>query len=156
MKPTIYEMSFNGGILARGFWLYIWEITTQEKINLYYVGRTGDSSSNKAQSPFTRMGQHLGSNHNNNMLRRYLEDRGTSADQCAFRLVAYGPILAEATTKDEHVASRDIIAALEKALANYMKEAGYDMLNTVKCQKAPAPYLWAKVRDAFAEHFPKL
>jgi len=61
-----------GGILQRGFWLYVWEVTPADKAPLYYVGRTGDSSSTNAQSPFNRMGQHLGFAKNSNMLRRHL------------------------------------------------------------------------------------
>jgi len=156
MKATTHELKFNGDLLKRGFWLYIWDIITPEKIHLYYVGRTGDSSSSNAQSPFNRMGQHLSINNKSNMLRRYLSKKGIVAEKCYFRLVAYGPILSEAATQTEHFDSRDIIAALEKALANFMDESGYEVLNAVNCQKAPDPDLWAKVRDAFAEHFPKL
>ena len=44
--------------LERGFWLYVWVIDGAGD-TLHYVGRTGDSSSSNAQSPFNRMGQHL-------------------------------------------------------------------------------------------------
>ena len=45
MKAKTLELNFNGELLQRGFWLYIWEIKTPKKKHLYYVGRTGDSSS---------------------------------------------------------------------------------------------------------------
>ena len=63
---AIHEVRFEGGILQRGFWLYVWEVTPADQAPLYYVGRTGDSSSTNAQSPFNRMGQHLGFAKNSN------------------------------------------------------------------------------------------
>lgn len=57
---AVHEIRFEGGILQRGFWLYVWKVTPADQAPLYYVGRTGDSSSTNAQSPFNRMGQHLG------------------------------------------------------------------------------------------------
>src|SRR2546423_1210007 len=102
MNPFTHSLSFDGRLLRRGFWLYVWEIITPEKARLYYVGRTGDSSSSNAQSPFNRMGQHLGFNIRSNVLRRRLADRGVAPEECDFRLVAYGPIMSEATTDEEH------------------------------------------------------
>src|SRR5882762_11773349 len=89
MKARTHELNFHGEILGRGFWLYVWDITTPEKRHLQYVGPTGDSSSNNAQSPFNRMGQHLGFNKNSNVLRRRLKSKGIDANKCDFRLVAY-------------------------------------------------------------------
>ena len=40
---TIHEVRCEGGILQRGFWLYVWEVTREGNAPLYYVGRTGDS-----------------------------------------------------------------------------------------------------------------
>jgi len=57
-KINTYEMSFDGHILQRGFWLYVWRIEFEGK-QYYYVGRTGDSSSAHVSSPFNRIGQHL-------------------------------------------------------------------------------------------------
>ena len=54
--------SFSGSLLQRGFWLYVWQVTTADGREVLYVGRTGDSSSPHAQSPFNRLSQHLGSN----------------------------------------------------------------------------------------------
>jgi hypothetical protein len=62
MTPTTHVFSFDGKLLQRGFWLYVWEITAADHEVFYYVGRTGDSSSPNAQSPFNRMSQHLGVN----------------------------------------------------------------------------------------------
>ncbi|MFC1956274.1 hypothetical protein ACFLWZ_07160 [Chloroflexota bacterium] len=152
----VRSLNFDGELLKRGFWLYVWEISTPVKTNVYYVGRTGDSSSNNAQSPFNRMGQHLGFNKNSNVLRRRLEGKGIIPEKCEFRLVAYGPILKEETTPGEHVRARNTTAALEKALADALAQSGYEVLNTVNCRKKLDLNLWDKVRKELAVHFPRL
>jgi hypothetical protein len=48
MTAKLHELSFGGGLLERGFWLYVWEISPPQGPALYYVGRTGDSSSTNA------------------------------------------------------------------------------------------------------------
>jgi hypothetical protein len=156
MNPKTHELTFTGSLLERGFWLYVWEITTPENNHLHYVGRTGDSSSSNAQSPFNRMGQHLGSNPLESMLRNHLKNRDLLAEKCHFRLIAHGPILNQAANREEHIASRDIIAGLEKALGEALIKSGYDVLNTVKCRKPLNKTLWDEVRGAFAQHFPAL
>src|SRR5579859_2064445 len=107
--PTLHEVAFSGGILRRGFWLYVWEISTRDGRRLYYVGRTGDSSSTNAQSLFNRMGQQLGFDANSCMLRRHLVDHGVHPEDCSFRLVGLGPLEAESTasTRAEHDERRD-------------------------------------------------
>ena len=45
-----YAMSFDGALLGRGFWLYVWRITDGSR-SVLYVGRTGDSSSPHASYP---------------------------------------------------------------------------------------------------------
>lgn len=156
MKAELHQLAFDGAILARGFWLYVWEITTPAGEKLFYVGRTGDSSSHYAQSPFNRMGQHLGFNEKSNVLRRHLERKNISPEKCKFRLFSHGPILAEAGTNDEHRASRDIVAAMEKALADEMCTVGYQVMNTVNCRKQLSQNLFEQVRSGFANCFPKL
>jgi hypothetical protein len=156
MPCAIHVVDFKGGFLGRGFWLYVWEIATPENTNLYYVGRTGDSSSPNAQSPFNRMGQHLGLNKKSNALRRQLSARGVCAEFCDFKLVACGPILEEGTTEDEHRERRDRVAALEKALATTLEAAGYDVVNVVNCRIAVDEAMFAPVRDAFAAQFDKI
>jgi hypothetical protein len=151
-----YLMDFRGGVLRRGFWLYVWVVAPPKGPRLYYVGRTGDSSAIKAQSPFNRMGQHLGFAENSNMLRRYLRLRGVKPEQCSFRLIAYGPLLKEARSRKLHHVRRDIVAALEKALAEAMTDAGYTVMNTVKCRKVLDPRWFLQVRRAFATRFPRL
>jgi hypothetical protein len=90
MTTLLSEVRFDGGVLQRGFWLYVWEVMPPDETPLYYVGRTGDSSSINAQSPFNRMGQHLGFAKNSNMLRGHLGRHGVDPERCVFRLVALG------------------------------------------------------------------
>jgi hypothetical protein len=158
MKPGLQTLSFDGAILQRGFWLYIWEITPTGAAPLYYVGRTGDSSSTHAQSPFNRMGQHLGFKEASNALRRRLLAKGVTPEACHFKLVAVGPLDAESTedTRAEHDERRDRIAAMEKALADQMLESGYNVINRVHCKKKLHLQVFDGVRLAFSGAFPKL
>jgi hypothetical protein len=156
MGPGTQMLTFSGRLLQRGFWLYVWEITTPQEELLYYVGRTGDSSSVNAQSPFNRMGQHLGFNEKSNVLRRRLQKRGIDPELCSFRLFAHGPIMKEAVALDEHRRQRDIVAAFEKALASALCEAGYNVINIVNCRMPLDDNLFAPIRNAFANEFPKL
>ncbi len=157
MTVATHDLTFNGGLLERGFWLYVWEITTPEKAHIYYyVGRTGDSSSLNAQSPFNRMGQHLGFRKQSNALRRLLKAKEVEPEQCVFRLIAHGPIMEEGTTREEHRPRRDRIAALEKALADGLTDAGYDVINMVNSRAPLDPDTFASVLTAFASRFPNL
>lgn len=156
MRSATHEVMFTGGLLRRGFWLYIWEITPPDGPPLYYIGRTGDSSSINAQSPFNRMGQHLGFNKNSQQVRSHLEAHAVQPEKCSFRLVAYGPILPEAKTKESHRERRDIVGALEKALAGAMLNCGYEVMNKVNCHTLVDAKRFAGVRAAFAVHFPGL
>jgi hypothetical protein len=155
---VLHELQFGGSVLRRGFWLYIWEVTPVGGTPLYYVGRTGDSSSTNAQSPFNRMGQHLGFAKNSNMLRKYLGHHQLEPEACAFRLVALGPLEQESEEvgRAEHDKRRDIVAALEKALAGAMRDAGYRVMNKVSSLKALDRERFNDVLVAFAEKFPAL
>ncbi len=102
------------------------------------------------------MGQHLGFNANSNVVRRHLEKRGLRPEECRFNLVTHGPVLDEVRTVDEHRLARDIIAAMEKALADAMCAAGYDVINRVSCRKPLDNDRFLAVRQAFARHFPRL
>jgi len=155
---AIHEVRFEGGVLQRGFWLYVWEVTPTDKTQLYYVGRTGDSSSTNAQSPFNRMGQHLGFAKNSNMLRRHLIQHGAVPESCAFRLIALGPIELEARApgRREHDQRRDLVAAMEKALAELLASSGLTVMNRVACRKPLDVERFAHVRVAFSTAFPQL
>jgi hypothetical protein len=152
-NPQTYEVALEGGILRRGFWLYVWEVTAPDGQKLLYVGRTGDSSSAKASSPFNRMGQHLGFIEASNMLRTHLGNRDMAPGDCCFRFVAHGPILAEATDWEEHVPRRNIVGGLEQKLEQELREAGWEVMNTVTGSFELDKQLWIEVRSAFVEKF---
>ena len=158
VNASTYDLRFNGELLQRGFWLYVWEVTPPTGAALLYVGRTGDSSSANAQSPFARMGQHLGFAKTSMMLRKHLDGRKVDPKACKFRLVSHGPVLPEAENQnmDLHRSRRDIVAAMERALCEELKAAGYDVLNTVNSRKALDNNAFASVRMEFAKHFPRL
>jgi hypothetical protein len=158
MLADLYTMTFHGGILRRGFWLYVWEIRPPDGEAIYYVGRTGDSSSTRAQSPFNRMGQHLGFAATSNMLRKHLEKHRVEPETCTFRLVALGPVEEESTAEErhEHDARRDRVGAMEKALADLMVQAGYRVANSVYCRKPLNQERFEAVRSAFAREFVNL
>jgi hypothetical protein len=70
--------------------------------------------------------------------------------------VAHGPIAAEAPSFAQHRPLRDIAAGLEKELARSLREAGYEVLNTVCCTVKPDLERFRSVCAAFATHFPQL
>jgi hypothetical protein len=102
------------------------------KSGTFYVGRTGDSSSPNASSPFRRIGQHLDSSLNakGNALGRQLKTVGVNPEACTFEMIAIGPIFDEQRTMPEHKPLRDKTAALERALADELKSRGYNVLGT--------------------------
>lgn len=156
MAPATYRLTLPGDLLQRGFWLYVWRVETPEGERLY-VGRTGDSSSPHATAPYRRMGQHLGSNANQNALRRNLEANDIRPEECrAFHFVAHGPLFPQADDMEAHRGPRDTVAALEKALADALRVAGYCVLNKVNCRRPLDEALFAEVRAAFAGDFPEL
>ena len=157
MSLSVHTMTIPGPILSRGFWLYVWEVRLPDGKNVLYVGRTGDNSTPNAAAPFSRAGQHFGTNENQNMIRRHLEKREICPEQCiTFELIACGPLFKETKDWNEHVPRRDKVARLEKELADSLKAAGYDVLNEVHSRKCLDTSRWAEVREAFAAHFPGL
>ena len=125
----VYTMRFDGGLLARGFWLYVWRITHGERV-AFYVGRTGDTSSRFASSPFRRIGQHLDlrPSAKGNSLSKQLESAGLPAKDCAFDMVAVGPVFDEQQTLEKHLEFMRKTAALERALADYLRGLGHQVL----------------------------
>jgi hypothetical protein len=155
-EPALHSISLPGLMLERGFWLYVWRIHTGTQ-TLLYVGRTGDESSAKASAPYDRFGQHLGRNKNANALRRNLEKRDISLSEVeTYDFVHYGPIFGEVDDFKTHKPLRDIVAALEKKLADELVAAGYDVLNTVHCRRPLDPRYWESVRSVFLTEFPNL
>ena len=165
LPAATYVLTLPGAILKRGFWLYVWRIETPRG-EVLYVGRTGDNSSPHATAPYQRMGQHLSQVKTQNALRRQLEQRGIDPATCAnFHLVSHGPLYEEiarfdgatrAALMDQHRPIRDIVGAMEKALADDLAAAGYEVLNTVNWRPALDLALWEPVRAAFAVHFSRL
>jgi hypothetical protein len=154
VNPSLHEVAFEGGLLARGFWLYVWEITITNGRHVYYVGCTGDKSSGVCQSPFDRFSKHLGANVNNNALQRHLTRNKLNREACSFRFYAFGPLLVG--RRLSHDRKCDRVAALEKALANSMRASGYDVLNQVNCRLVLDQALWRQVSPEFKKVFPKL
>lgn len=162
---STWKMTLPGPMLQRGFWLYVWQVETP-KGEMLYVGRTGDNSSPNATAPYTRMGQHLGFVKTQNALRRQLKKRGVDPEDCtAFHLISHGPIYPEIDKPDgverkelmeRHMPLRNLVGAMEKALAEELVAAGYDVMNEVKWSHPHDEAVWEAVREAFAEHFPKL
>ena len=147
---------FPGVMTKRGFWLYVCRIRYRDR-EFLYVGRTGDNASKYASSPFARMGQHLGTNKKHNVIRSHLEKKGVQPEECSkFDMVAYGPLFLEVQDWDEHVKSRDIVAALEKALADALRCGAYDVLNQVNSKQPLDHDIWDQVRRGFAEHFERI
>ena len=163
--PAIHSLTLPGPMLRRGFWLYVWRVETPRG-EMLYVGRTGDNSSPNAAAPYARMGQHLGSQKTQNMLRVQLEKRGIDPQDCEnFHLIACGPLYPEVEKEQgldrkvlmaRHMPIRNLIGSIEKALADALSDAGYDVLNTVIWKHPLNERLWRSVRTAFAEHFPEL
>lgn len=104
----VHRVKFSGAILERGFWLYAWRITAGDE-EVFYVGRTGDSSSKFAASPFARLGQHLDVRPKApaNMLLRQIRKAGLDPLKCNYELVAFGPLFLEQATLEAHREYRD-------------------------------------------------
>ncbi len=125
----IAKASFSGRILDRGFWLYVWKVTGPHKTVLY-VGRTGDSSSANASSPFSRLSAHLQSKDTakGNTLHRQLVHAGIDPIKADFQMAAVGPLFAEQRTWTDHRPFRDRMAAMEKELAERLLGSGWDVV----------------------------
>jgi hypothetical protein len=158
MAKTL-TVTIDGALLRRGFWIYVWEISPPNGQNVLYVGRTGDTSSPNAQSLFNRLGQNLSATAKNaSMVRNHLETRGIDPSECQFRMVGYGPIFDEVPNKDleAHKPIRDKVGAIEQKLAEDLRTAGYDVMNTVPGKKTADKELYEPVRLAFAAEFRSL
>ncbi len=122
-------MSFDGKVLQRGFWLYVWEIVYRKNTYLY-IGRTGDSSSPNASSPFNRIGQHLDfrDNARGNALARHLKEKGVDPKMSEFRMLAIGPLFREQKSFEAHKPYRDRMATLEYKTAAYLRDRQFTVL----------------------------
>ena len=157
VQASAHTLTIPADVLRRGFWLYVWKVVLRDGQDVHYVGRTGDSSSANAQSPFSRVSGHLGPNKRANALRRHLAKHDINFDACAsLELTTYGPVFEEASNERDHQSRRDKTHALERDLSEAMRAAGYTVLNTVPCRKPHDPDAWEKVRLALIKKFPKL
>ena len=95
-----------------------------------YVGRTGDSSSPHASSPFNRIGQHLDfrDTAKGNFLAKRLKEANVNPKKSTFKMLALGPLFLEQKTFELHVPFRDQMATFEYELANYLRDEGYSVL----------------------------
>jgi hypothetical protein len=147
----------HGALLARGFWLYVWEIKSNS-CRYIYVGRTGDTSSPHAQSPFNRIGQHLdlAPNAKGNALGKQLLRAGVPHEICSFEMIAIGPIFPEQPSFSEHRPKRDQMAASERAAADLLKARGYAVLGTHPRVGLPDPILLQQVQAILEARFPAI
>ena len=152
-----YSMTFDGHLLNRGFWLYVWQIKGPLSHHVY-VGRTGDSSSPHASSPFKRIGQHLDPSPNakGNALGKQLRRAGVKYDECSFEMIAIGPIFPEQSEFEAHKPMRDQLASLERAIADELRQRGYVVLGTHPRAGSPDQALLEQLRVRLAPKFPDL
>ena len=153
----VYRMSFDGQILKRGFWLYVWKISiSKSKKEYLYVGRSGDSSSRYAASPFNRIGQHLDfrKNAKGNSIAKRLLEKGIKPPDCKFEMIAIGPIFPEQSSWEKHTPIRDIVAALEFALSKELKKRNYTVLGKHGSKKLLCQELFEKVLEKINDDFP--
>jgi len=114
-----------------------------------YVGRTGDSSSPNAASPFNRIGQHLDLSEKakaNSMTRR-LREKSIEPSDCKFEMFAIGPIFPEQSSPEKHNPVRDTVSALEFALSEELKKRKYLVLGTHASRKSLDEPLFKKVLE---------
>jgi hypothetical protein len=156
-RMTAHSMTFDGALLERGFWLYVWRIVTGTKAVLY-VGRTGDSSSPNASSPFKRVGQHLevGPNAKGNAMGRQLQALGIDPTSCRFEMVAIGPIFPEQSDMGQHQPIRDLVAGQETALAGLLSTRGYTVVGSHPAPRVYDRGLFARVCELIDEEFPAI
>lgn len=150
-----YSMFFDGALLERGFWLYIWDIKKPPERYLY-IGRTGDSSSPNAASPFARIGHHLDfrPNAKANSISRRLKEKNLVPSSAKFAMLAIGPLFPEQESFKDHIVCRDQLAALENALAEHIRNNGYNVLGTHNSRKAVDKNTLKEVIEIVEKHFP--
>jgi hypothetical protein len=152
-----YRMKFDGYLLERGFWLYVWEIKGPKSHHLY-AGQTGDSSSPHAASPFKRVGQHLdaGPNAKGNALGKQLRKAGVTYEECTFEMVGISPIFPEQPSFEDHVPMRDQTAALERSVADELRQLRHEVLGTDPRQGAPDATLLQTIWEILDPRFPEV
>lgn len=142
----VHGLKFSGALIERGFWLYVWKVDWRDN-RILYVGRTGDSSSKYAASPFNRLGQHLDirPKATANTLLRNIKSEGFDPAECQFELIAIGPLFPEQDNIDDHRKYRDIISPLESGLAQYLKGQGYNVIGNHPKKREKDEKLFKKI-----------
>jgi len=150
-----HSMNFDGALIARGFWLYVWEIADGSRTVLY-VGRTGDTSLPNASSPFRRISQHLDSKANakGNALLKQLTRAKLVPERCHFEMVAIGPLFPEQRDPAQHRLFRDKTAALERMLADHLRKRGYDVLGAHPGIGAVDTEVFTQIRQIVDDRWP--
>jgi len=140
LEVESYSIKFDGRVLERGFWLYVIDVSTSDGRRLY-VGRTGDSSSCNAGSPFARIGQHLDyrAKAKGNALARNLRAVGVNPSACTMEMIAIGPMFPEERTFSVHKRVRDVMAGLEGAVATALRQRGFTVLGKHSVSHSPDP-----------------
>ena len=148
-------MEFDGQLLRRGFWLYVWRIRSSKGLHLY-VGRTGDISSPYAASPFSRIGRHLDvrPNAKSNAMIVQIIRLGLDPMHCRFDMLALGPLFPEQKSMEAHRPICDKVAAAERGLADFLRQRGYSVLGTHGKALNLGARLFAKLRGVVAREFP--
>jgi hypothetical protein len=143
-----YRISVPGAMLERGFWLYVCRIIAKGE-EYIYVGRTGDSSSKFADSPFSRLGRHLDVKKSAyaNMLLRHVDRLSLDRLNCSYEMFAIGPLFPEQTNIKKHRELRDVIAPLESALASYLRQKGFTVVNDIKAIGEVDKVLFSKIKN---------
>jgi hypothetical protein len=129
MSINSYTMAFDGELLKRGFWLYVWKILFNRE-KYIYLGRTGNSPSASAASPFNRVSQHLDLRETakGDTLARRLREVDIDPYASNFCMIALGPFFQEQKSEDTHKEYRDQMATLEYEIASYLKWQGFEVL----------------------------
>ncbi len=145
-----HSLTFTGALIERGFWLYVWHVACARK-SIVYVGRTGDSSSRYAASPFNRLGQHLDvrESASANMLLRHMRGKGMEPTAATYHMVAVGPIYPEQETLDLHRHHRNVVAPMEAALGRHMRGLGYDVVGNTNSKHPLNQTLFKQVLKKF-------
>ena len=174
MSTSTYTLSFPGIVTRHGYWLYVCKVVLPEEMLpldpdktenplpknnwLLYVGMTGDAVlNNRPNSPFGRITASLGENRNSSAIRNNLLKAGVSPEQCSeFQLIAHGPVFPETNDREKRAAWRWEVAALESALTDALKAAGYTVLNRAENKPGYNLVLWDKAKESFGCHFPEL
>ena len=146
ITPDSFEVTFDGAVLRRGFWLYVAEVKSSEG-DFVYVGRTEDTSSPNAGSLFSRIASHLNlrPSAKGNSLFRNLHRQSLRVEDCSYRFIGIGPLFPQQAIMESHIPIRDEMAGLERAVADVLGARGYKILGDHPKRKAVRPELLTAV-----------